>query len=119
MPASAGAVTILGLGAGATIIHSDEGGNESLPCGGNECTNGTLVVLADDFILSNVRVANDFNNFTAGKNFALNLVGDRMSVFRSSFFGKDDMFYTGGKRIFVAHSTLNGSTDFLFGQVRP
>ena len=38
-----------------------------------------------------------------------------MAVFRSSFFGKDDMFYTGGQRIFVAHSTLNGSTDFLFG----
>jgi len=110
VPASAGAVTIVGLGAGATIVHADHGGNESLPCTGDECTNGTLLVLADDFILSNVRVANDFNNFSAGKNFALNLVGDRMAVFRSTFFGKDDMFYTGGKRIFVAHSTLNGST---------
>ena len=116
VPVSAGAVTILGLGAGATIVHADQGGNESYPCEGNECMNGTLVVLADDFILSNVRVANAFNDFSAGKNFALNLVGDRMSVFRSSFFGKDDMFYTGDKRIFVAHSTLNGSTDFLFGQ---
>ena len=95
MPASAGAVTIVGLGAGASIIHSDTGGNESIPCDGNLCTTGTLVVLADDFVLSNVRVANDFNNFSAGKNFALNLVGDRMAVFRSSFFGKDDMFYTG------------------------
>ena len=56
------------------------------------------------------------NDSSAGKNFALNLAGDRMSVFHSSFFGKDDMFYTGGKRIFVAHSVLNGSTDFLFGQ---
>jgi pectinesterase len=116
VPASAGAVTILGLGTGATIIHSDTGGNESMPCSGNFCKNGTLVVEADDFILSNVRVANAFNDFSAGKNFALNLAGDRMSAFRSSFFGKDDMFYTGDRRIFVAHSTLNGSTDFLFGQ---
>jgi pectin methylesterase-like acyl-CoA thioesterase len=106
VPASAGAVTILGLGAGATIIHSDTCSNESIPCSGNACANGTLVVLADDFILSNARVANDFNYFSAGKNFALNLAGDRMSVFRSSFFGTDDMFYTGGQRIFVAHSTL-------------
>ena len=24
----------------ATIVHSDTGGNESLPCEGDECTNG-------------------------------------------------------------------------------
>ena len=95
-------------GSGATIVAA--GGNESFPCTGDDCILGTLVVMADDFILSNVRVANGLNDSSAGKNFALNLAGDRMSVFHSSFFGKDDMFYTGGKRIFVAHSTLNGST---------
>ena len=107
VPATAGKVTIVGMGAGATIIWPEQGGPQ----------NGTLVVNSDDFILANVIVSNDLaRSDQPGKNFALNLLGDRMAVYRSAFFGKDDMLYTGHQRVYIANSVLNGSTDFLFGQ---
>ena len=200
VPSSAGAVTLLGRGSGATIVWAEAG--DFGPAGGK---NGTLVVhgpwegliffprrngscacvacgkspnnreaqarcsrccfscancvAADDFVLANVVVANDLNGrlvqnddfmvrhsvvlprfatkhslgnkcdrsrkqalyssfwagYQSGKNFALHLLGDRMAAYRCRFFGKDDMLYSGARRLFVAHSVVNGSTDFLFG----
>ena len=76
----------------------------------------TLNVTADDLILENITVLNDANHYSVGKNFALWNVGDRVAFIRSAFFGSQDTIYTGAHRAYFGGCTINGTSDFLYGQ---
>eukprot|EP00947_MAST-08B_sp_MAST-8B-sp1_P002982 g2982.t1 len=72
---------------------------------------------ANDFVLANITVLNNANNYVIGKNFAVNVdSGDRSAFFGSSFYGAQDTIYTGHGRVYFHGSVINGSSDFVYGQ---
>ena len=76
-----------------------------------------LNITANDFILANVTSYDDANKYQIGKNFALYVYsGDRTAVYFSSLFGAQDTVYTGAGRAYFYGSTINGTTDFNYGQ---
>ena len=113
--ASKGPVSLLGLGDPHTVTVA---ANET--CGGSDPTVpcGALQVLADDFVMSNITLANEveYRVVPAGKPFAIEVAGDRAAVYSSRLLGKDDTVFTGRHRVYFRDTWINGSTDFNFGQ---
>lgn len=80
----------------------------------------TLLVLADDFVLRNLTVANDacgYDHRRAGQSQAAQLLGDRAVVSDSAFLGGQDTLYTGGRgtRSYYLRTFINGSVDSIYG----
>ena len=113
--AGKGRVSLLGLGDPSTVtVAANEtcgGADPTVPC-------GALQVLTDDFVMSNITLANEveYRVVPAGKPFAMEVAGDRAAIYNSRLLGKDDTVFSGRHRVYFRDSWINGSTDFNFGQ---
>eukprot|EP00928_Gymnodinium_smaydae_P025667 TRINITY_DN20384_c0_g1_i1.p1 TRINITY_DN20384_c0_g1~~TRINITY_DN20384_c0_g1_i1.p1 ORF type:complete len:384 (+),score=81.38 TRINITY_DN20384_c0_g1_i1:67-1218(+) len=80
----------------------------------------TLLVEANDFVMTNMSVANDacgYNNRIAGQSEAVQLLGDRSSFRHARFLGAQDTIFSGGlgARQYFLQSFVNGSCDSIYG----
>lgn len=75
----------------------------------------TFSVQADDVVMENLTVRNDAGR--VGQAVALETRGDRIIIDRCRLEGDQDTFFTKGyvSRVWVCDSTIEGTTDFIFG----
>ena len=138
--ASLGPVTLTGLGDVPDdvllIFHCCPNGD-----GSPRCSNGTvdaaclpqhagagmsrgvetLLIEADDFILSNMSVANDacgYDSKRAAQSETVQMLADRIFVTNVRLYGAQDTVYSGSdtNRQYLLRTYVNGSCDSIFGE---
>jgi pectinesterase len=101
--------TIIRYGLGARMLDSE--GAEL-----GTFRTSTMTVLADDFVMENVTVANSAGpGGEAGQALALYVSGDRQAYRGVRLLGWQDTFYTARGRQYFAGCYIEGDVDFIFG----